>query len=323
RFFYEHIWYPWDIDEENCCYNRFLITSRFKVYQDLIGNGLPGSVSEEMSSLLKQGEKLVRLLTAAESSMDVDSETGVDQLDVVELMNWHKQLEQLKQQFDVLKDPVLRELSSYQRHLECRSVVNAGSVKGGAKVKVVLDCLEVQALDLLTQLPQLLKTLPQVDNNAKWSGFPTLQLALDTALQGDVIILLPGTHRLHNLGLISQGGTLCGLGSDVVIEGSSSVGDILLDVSGEITLRDMMVRTSEEQVGILHHKGNLGMEDVTIEGKGKTGLITLGASRSQLKGLHVKDCSYGLDIRSGAEVVLTGAEISHCEFGLQLEESAK
>ena len=49
-----------------------------------------------------------------------------------------------------------------------------------------------------------------MSENSLVRSFPTLQLALDTARTGDVIIIMPGTHVINNLAALAHGGTLYG-----------------------------------------------------------------------------------------------------------------
>lgn len=67
------------------------------------------------------------------------------------------------------------------------------------------------------------------------------------------------TNYLHHI--------YTGLGDNVVIEGNEATGDVLIDTNGDFLLQNLTIRPSKGQVGIAHHKGNIKLIDIHLEGK--------------------------------------------------------
>ncbi|KAK7063167.1 hypothetical protein SK128_026172 [Halocaridina rubra] len=319
RFFYNHIWQAWDMEEENFCYDRYLIVSRLKLYQDIETGKIPSTIGTELRSIIRKGRDVQNEIERIEGD-DVDSD--MDQSEVMSLIQLHKQMEKLKSRFELLQQPVLRELSNHYPPIErCWSV--SGCKGSLSKVKIVVDCLSLGELGQLSQLPDLLKSLPEVQNDTACQSFPTLQLALDTAVPGDVVVVLPGSHILQHIGLISTRGALIGLGENIIIEGTKDAGDVLIDVSGDFILQNVTLRPTAQQIAMVHHEGTLQLKKVVIEG-GLSGVVGLGKSNTVIKDVKIQDCTdKGVDFREGAIAFIKNSHFAECGIGMHLEEDSK
>lgn len=60
---------------------------------------------------------------------------------------------------------------------------------------------------------------------------------------------------------------ISGLGEDVVVEGSSENGDVLMDITGKFTIQNVTLKPAPGQIGIVVHSGLTTMQKVTIMGK--------------------------------------------------------
>lgn len=323
RFFFEHIWRAWDLEEENICYTGSLIAARFKLYQDIENGIIPAAVASELRSLVKKAlsvrQEIERVEAIAEGE---DPDSDIDQRDVVQLIKLHQQMEKLRSRYDSLQDPVLRMLSRDQQDIEWFECQDRR--KKGSPVKIIVDSLNCNELALeMSKLPDLIKSLKKVPEDIACQSFPTLQLALDESMKGDIIVLLNGTHSLQHLGLISYGGIIDGLGDNVVIEGNEATGDVLIDTNGDFLLQNLTIRPSKGQVGIAHHKGNIKLIDIHLEG-GRDGVLGIGSTESHIERTVVHACSgTGMIFREGTHVSLSSCIITKCHVGLQFEEQAK
>ncbi|XP_042876270.1 protein nessun dorma-like [Penaeus japonicus] len=323
RFFYEYIWRAWDLEEENICYTSSLVAARFKLYQDIENGIIPKAVASELRSLVKKALLVRQEIERVEALTEgEDPDSDVDQRDVIQLIKLHQQMEKLRSRYDSLQDPVLRMLSRDQQDiewLECH-----GRRKNGSPIKIVVDSLTCCELaHEMTKLPDLIKSLKKVPEETACQSFPTLQLALDESMKGDIIVLCNGTHSLQHLGLMSYGGIIAGLGDNVAIEGSESTGDVLIDANGDLVLQNLIIRPSEGQVGIAHHEGNLKLRDIRIEG-GKDGVLGIGSTEYVIERTIVHGCNnVGMVFRESTCVSLLDCTVTKCDVGLQFEEQAK
>ncbi|KAG0724121.1 SHC SH2 domain-binding protein 1 B [Chionoecetes opilio] len=262
KFFYEHIWQPWDSEEENIRYDQSLITSRLKLYQDIQAARIPTAVGACLKAIIRDAnsaEKKIQHIESKSEEKGMDYE--MDQKDVAQLFKLHKQLEKLKSQFYMLKDPILREIAVHPSQEEETNIQGPH-----AKMKVVAHALTtVQMMKHMAMLSDLITSLPQVTDEDLWQTHTTLQNAINGAHEGDVIILLPGQHTLYQLGyLFAKCGALVGLGEGVVVEGNSENGDVLMDITGNFTIQNITLKPAPNQIGIVQHSGLTTLEKVTL-----------------------------------------------------------
>lgn len=59
---------------------------------------------------------------------------------------------------------------------------------------------------------------------------------------------------------------ISGLGEGVVVEGSSENGDVLMDVTGNFTIQNIVLKPAPGQIGVVVHSGLTTMQAVTIMG---------------------------------------------------------
>uniref|UniRef100_A0A0P4WBM9 Uncharacterized protein n=2 Tax=Scylla olivacea TaxID=85551 RepID=A0A0P4WBM9_SCYOL len=321
KFFYEHIWQPWDLEEENVYFDQSLITSRLKLYQDIQAGRIPTAVVAGLKAIIRKANHALKKIQHIESrNEEQGADFEMDQKDVAQLFKLHKQLEKLKAQFDMMKDPILREISVYPSQEE------EMDTKGPhAKVKVVANALPaVQMMEHLAMLPDLIESLSQVTKEDLCQTHSSLQSAINEAQEGDVVILLPGQHTLSQLGyLFAKGGALLGLGEGIVVEGNSKNGDVLMDITGNFHIQNITLKPAPGQIGIVQHSGLTTMEKVTITG-GKWGLLGLGNTQYCVNQVSVQNCSAGgMDFRDGAVARISTTSIKNCKTGIQIEGGAK
>ncbi|XP_068237774.1 protein nessun dorma [Palaemon carinicauda] len=319
RFFYNHIWQAWDLEEESCCYDEHLVTRRLALYRDIETGRIPSSVASELRQLVKIANVVQKEIEATER---LGGEDEVDEEKVSILIHLHKTLENLKARFDLIQEPVLRELSTSSQPIEC-SWAAACQRTNLAKVLIVMDCLSVDALADMSFLPELLKTLTQVPKDALCQSYPSLQVALNAARKHDVIVLFPGVHLLQYIGLLSGGGSLIGLGTGVIIEGRKNSGDVLIDITGDFFLQNVILKPLPNQIGIVHHQGNLDLKKVEIQG-GVTGIIGLGKTNTKIENSIVKESTQkGVDFRESATADISRTSFVGCGIGIEVEEDSK
>ncbi|XP_076045407.1 SHC binding and spindle associated nessun dorma [Oratosquilla oratoria] len=315
RFFYSYIWRPWDALEDQCNYDNYTLTQRINLYYDTKNGAIPSHVSAEMWQIIRKAKEIGKQIQTVELASGVESDVkDVSENFVRELIQLHKQMNQLKDRFEILADPVTRYLSAHEPLMKPE-----GGAKG--KVKVVMDCVKVEDMLLISsRLPEFLQNIPQVPEGAQVQGFPTLQHAIDASCKDDVVVLMSGTHKLQNLGNMSQGGTFIGMGEDVVLMGSIENGDVMLDLIGkEFYFYNLTLRPTQDQVGLILHQGSVQLKNCLLEG-GKGGIVLLGDSQAEITGCTIKLCKCGFDARGKSQAKLSQTNILSCSSALTVEE---
>ncbi|KAF2367328.1 Pectin lyase fold/virulence factor [Trinorchestia longiramus] len=279
-------------------------------------------------------------------------ETG----DIQRLIQLHDKFDALKEHFDKLSNPIMRELST-QRSAELSMTRSSSGydslscVPAGAtnRVWLVGHCASVLLLQqLLQQLPDLVaQHYPQ---SVEWSVVlqSCLQPALDHSTGGDVVLLLPGTHLLHGLGALSvAGGAIHGMGEGVIITGGLEAGDVMMHVgidsrlktqteTAGLCLRNITLKPMAHQAAVLVHSSALLLERCNVRGESlvtkQTATVLNYERASGQTAIDKSDGKYEQFI--SRIVVCAGDEgssrkgfckmcdchIAHCEVGVDVRE---
>ena len=130
---------------------------------------------------------------------------------------------------------------------------------------------------------------------------------MDAAVSGDVVVLLPGRHTIHHLGLLTYSGVLLGLrgleGADAVeVEGSE--GDVLLDCNGDVTVIGVVLLPQAPQTAVVAHTGTLRLSGCVVQG-GKGGVWGMCDAAIHMEYSRIEGCSgKGVNLRQGTSTVL-------------------
>ena len=162
--------------------------------------------------------------------------------------------------------------------------------------------------------------------------FPTIQAAIDAAIEGDTILIAPGVYREHLV--IAKSLTLQGAGPNVILEGESSEFELFMEEptqpSGGVRLiarlgwqapiqgRIPMVAKTVRQPAIVVQAGQVQIRSLQIRPQGWQ------AALEQLEGIPSlpNPLRAGVVIERGAEAFIEHVIIRHAHYGVVVRRGA-
>lgn len=319
RFFYKHIWRPWDAESQVDDWPDTVLKNRIQLAFDLASKSGHWGVARQLETLASEARDTVNELTDLEATAgELVSDEELDE----ELAGRFSQLflrkAEIKKEAELLEDPYLRQFvrtgKQHQRRTERRNtdpgvllVWNSGSVQ---------EMVDVTA------------RLIQDGGSTQLHVVPSLQHAVDISVSKDRIVFAHhGVHLLESLRDLSRGGKLEGSTAININELMSSkhqltssknqltnsklaekafvicpegVTDVFLDISGDFEINNIVLDLpSSLNIGIIVRNGKLTLNNTLIQG-----------------------CGVGIKLLAGAEVVLTGSGIVDCTTAILQDSSS-
>ncbi|KAH8377499.1 hypothetical protein KR093_005754 [Drosophila rubida] len=249
RFFYSHVWMPWDKDYDNDRdWVQMHLHARIQLACDLSKNRLPRPLALHMRTLLMESRYIQQRLEYLELDLS-DAEDGESDdeavelndngsdpprkqpkpgspkansnlnkslLPVTDLMCLHLRLAIIRSEFEILENPEMRraysELQSnvLKRHLLQRNSSSIGHLPEQAERSPMCHLVTVPG-ELQTQIDLLTLAKQQVPPNKQVQLGNTLQDVLSISQTLDDILLSPGEHTIKFLEHLNDNGSIKGL----------------------------------------------------------------------------------------------------------------
>ncbi|KAJ4429667.1 hypothetical protein ANN_21868 [Periplaneta americana] len=105
RFFYNHLWWPWDCDDASEDWPSTHLEARLQLFYDMQSGAVLHETGQRIRSLLHEARKIEESMKSAQSENDSDE---VDGNTVLELMKLDTQRENIKREVEILENPLLR-----------------------------------------------------------------------------------------------------------------------------------------------------------------------------------------------------------------------
>ncbi|CAH2324297.1 SHC SH2 domain-binding 1 [Pelobates cultripes] len=325
RFFYQHVWRPWDEEEEDhmdyfvrCC------EPRLRFHYDVLEDRIPSGLVSEYRKILSECEEVYMQfnnLRNALSYKDSDSDSELDNVSMVEGMKMDEKMENLKRKLKLIENPLLRYLFCYQRNSGSYNVKSKGPRPGGGRViHVVSTTMSVSTLQCLTED----RLRPEAGSQNIELQFHSDPLeAVNTCYEGDLIIVCPGRYVVYGLINIADSIELEGYGlpDDIVIE-KMGKGDSFVDCTGaHVKISNVKFVQHEGVEGIITvHSGKMELDNCVLQCE------TAGVTVKKSAELLMKYCDLygakgaGLEIFPGSVCTLIGNGIHHCRDGILIKD---
>ncbi|KAM4720793.1 SHC SH2 domain-binding protein 1 [Rhinophrynus dorsalis] len=325
RFFYQHIWRPWDEEEEDH-FDYFVrcVEPRLRLHYDILEDRVPSGLVVECRKLLSQCEEVYLQFTNLRNNLsnkDSDSESELDNVSMVEGMKMDSELENLKRKLKLIENPLLRYLFCYQRNSGSYSSKAKGPrATGGKVIHVVSTTMTVSTLQCLTRE----RLEPESCNKELEIQFHRDPLeAVNACYDGDIVIICPGHYVVYGLISITDSIELEGYGlpDDIVIE-KRGKGDNFVDCSGAcIKISNVKFVQHDAVEGIISiHSGKTELDNCVLQCE------TTGVTVKKSAELSMNYCDLygakgaGLEIFPGSNCSLIGNGIHHCRDGILIKD---
>ena len=148
----------------------------------------------------------------------------------------------------------------------------------------------------------------------------TLQDAIDTCVEGDVIVICPGEHILHDTGDLNTCLNIFGVGENKKNKLILDCGydyEILVDGSGSIlNFENLTVSSKIKQNGILVKNGAKAVFQQCIMTNFKQTIEVRNQSSCFMKWSEVSYCVSAISVEENGHFESTGGLIENCEVGI-------
>ncbi|KAM9832269.1 SHC SH2 domain-binding protein 1 [Neosynchiropus ocellatus] len=326
RFFYKHIWRPWDEEDEDDDFDYFVrcVEPRLRLYYDILEDRVPTGLVSEYQGLLKDCTKCFQQFSVLRSGLSSDSESELDNVSMVEGLELFNQHETLKRKLYIIENPLLRYVLAYKGNSPALCVQSRGKRESGIKMVHVVcaSCNPQQLQSLLND--RLLPHCSADDTEIQFHRDPVS--AVDSCHEGDMVIVLPGVYRVTSSMFLPDSITVEGFGlpDDVVIE-KKNKGDSFVESTGaDVRLSNIKFIQHDAIEGILNVRlGALSMENCVLQCN-TTGVVLRSSAHLTMNMCDLYGSKgAGVEIYPGSRCKLVGNGIHHCKDGILIKDFAE
>lgn len=326
RFFYNNLWMPWDIDEEETVdWLSKNLEIRLRLFYDIKMGVIPRNTAEHLRSLLTEAKDLQAKRERLEEEMsdeeDIDVDFSPDHKNginegVQSLMNLHIRMTHIKSEVEILENPVLRAVLLRQKKVESDDMEEDQTLQKWLIFKSGSSADEY--IDFLKEVKEFYPP------ETKFKTSTTVQNALENANPKDIIIIFPGQHNVRSVCALEEGGTIKSLEkNNTRTELIGTNENIMLDFSGEnIILENLTINSSSSQCGILVRKGHLKLENCSLIGNGESsiqqGIIVLPDAELHMENCNISGFATGIVANTNSKINLQNVNVSEVEIGVKM-----
>ncbi|KAL3282771.1 hypothetical protein HHI36_005938 [Cryptolaemus montrouzieri] len=318
RFFFTHLFMPWDIEDDESDWKTKHLESRLRLYYDMKNGVIPKVTSERLNSLLTEARRLQHKKEILEEEFDdsvIDDISNHSHVDY--LTDLHLRLLEIKSEVEILENPLLRK-AVIRRQLQHISVNNDPK-----EPKIWL----IHENSLLENYITFLEQVKMLYPNDIVTVQPNLSLALENSSQNDSFVLSNGRYDMNIVGALEMGGTLKGIGSNDKTILVSTLEDILFDFQADQALvENVTIDASRSQCAAVIRRGKVTFSNCKIFGDGQSsthqGIIVLAGSELELKNCEIYGLCTAVVGNSGSKIYLRNTEIHDVHFGLKIYDNS-
>uniref|UniRef100_A0A1S4HDJ6 NosD domain-containing protein n=1 Tax=Anopheles gambiae TaxID=7165 RepID=A0A1S4HDJ6_ANOGA len=334
RFFYQHLWMPWDTDtEDEQNWIEKHLESRIRFCHDLKNKTMSRQLSSHALALLAEARYVQRKREFIEQELseedgqeeeEEDNDTSIlKDSRSGELLQLNLRLNTIKNEINVLENPVWRSVFEKVRF-------GAGKSKGNSAMAYIVT----QAVPMDEQLTYLQSAKEMMDPKIAVKMCDSLQHALDHCSPDSAIYLPPGTRQdIKFLEYLNSGGSFRGVSSASFVDDfeqacklnptivSKNDDSVLLTIDGDFTLENVRLDCSNVRTGVVIKKGNIVFRNCCFTGdptsSTKQGIVIFGNCTITFDRCLIKEFSSGIYSNHDCTINLIGSTISHCMTGLE------
>lgn len=336
RFFYQHVWMPWDNDEDDdgSDWAEKNLYDRVKFYYDVKKRVMSKRLVSHVMALLAEANYVQKKRELLEMEVDEEEENGSDDETEPEnkrankLVELHLRLNVIKNEMKILEDPTLRD--AFEK-------VRFGSPAEKQTNEEASIVVHTGTMDQHIKYLQEAKSI--VGNSKTVRICDSLQGALEKCAASNELYLPPGRHEIKFLEYLNGGGLLkavstvrfadaCKAGQLHVIEDAAAVvcskddDSVLLTVDGDYCFENVMLDCINVRTGVLIKQGNVIFKNCFLIGDAtsstKQGIVVFGNSKITLQNCVLKDFSTGIYTNENCQICLRDSIVLECTRGIEI-----
>ncbi|XP_058124090.1 protein nessun dorma [Anopheles ziemanni] len=340
RFFYQHLWMPWDVDiEDDHSWVAKHLDTRIRFSYDLKNKTMSRQLSSHALALLAESRYIQRkreLLELEIGEEDQDDEDDADNETSLmadnragELLQLNLRLNTIKNEISILENPVMRSVFEKLRF---------GNEKGKESTRMAYIVTQAGTID--EQLRYLADAKAMMDQKMLVKMCDSLQHALDHCSPDSVVYLPPGTRQdIKFLEYLNNDGSFRGVSDSLFIGdfdeasktnpiiASKDDDSVLLTIDGDFTLENIKLDCSNVRTGVVIKKGNVTFRNCCFTGdpssSTKQGIVIFGNCNITFDRCLIKEFATGIYSNHDCTISLLDTTISHCMTGLEMLDQCR
>uniref|UniRef100_A0A182SXK5 Right handed beta helix domain-containing protein n=1 Tax=Anopheles maculatus TaxID=74869 RepID=A0A182SXK5_9DIPT len=337
RFFYQHLWMPWDNDAEDEHHSWIdkHLESRIRFAHDLKNKTMSRQLSSHALALLAEARYIQRKRDfieheLSEEEQELEAEEEDNETSILkdnrssELLQLNLRLNTIKNEITILENPVMR--SVFEK-------VRFGGV-GKSKGTTPMSYIVTRAVPIEEQLTYLQSAKELMDAKISVKMCDSLQHALDHCSPDSAIYLPPATRQdIKFLEYLNSGGSFRGVSDVSFVEDydqatrmnpaivSKNDDSVLLTIDGDFTLENVRLDCSNVRTGVVIKQGNIIFRNCCFTGdpssSTKQGIVIFGNCTITFDRCVIREFSTGIYSNHDCTINLLNTTISHCMTGLE------
>ncbi|KAG9261192.1 SHC SH2 domain-binding protein 1 [Astyanax mexicanus] len=321
RFFYKHIWRPWDEDEDDE-FDYFVrcVEPRLRMYYDILEERVAPGLVEEYRSVLDRCSQKFREFSSLRNVLSSEPDSELNNVSMVEGLRMCEQMEALKRKLLIIENPLLRYVLGHRMNCGQQSCSAKGERAGGGRVvHVVSSSSTVQLLHgLMTE--KLLPLYSGREYEVQFHSDPSV--AVSSCYEGDVVIICPGHYTITNPISIADSIQVEGYGlpDEIVIEKKNKGNTFVESSAASAKISNLKFIQHDAIEGIMCvRQGKVEMENCVFQCE-TAGVIVRSSAQ-----LIMNMCDLygsqgaGVEIYPGSVCSLVGNGIHHCKEGILIK----
>ncbi|KAK3910665.1 Protein nessun dorma [Frankliniella fusca] len=322
RFFYNHIWCPWDIEDgDTGDWSNKYLESRLQLFFEMNNGVIPPKVADKMHQkkemarcLYERKQEIEELLHKTEGDVDAENISSTLSEKTYELMQLHLQVNPLITELQLFENPSMRKLiikKFFEEEEKSENNSTAIIVWNGGLV------------DSFINYAKICKEVLDADTHSVCAS--SLESAFDLALSGNTIMLPEGLHHV-NLILEFNLSIIGGVNSTPEIAAKKSNNFLFNVRNAQIKFSNLKLSANIVANVLQLLKGSsVEMRNCVItDGGSKDGrgiVVNSGASilldGCKFYGLHVALCCL-----NGSQVNIRNTSFENCAYGIEVYENS-
>ncbi|XP_068113681.1 SHC SH2 domain-binding protein 1 isoform X2 [Hyperolius riggenbachi] len=323
RFFYQHIWRPWDEEEEDYFdYFTRCAEPRLRLHYDILEERIPSELVSEYHTILTRCSEVFSEFNNLRNALSNSGcESDLDDRSMMEGMKMDGEMENLKRKLKLIENPLLRYLFCCQRSPGRYSLKRKGPrPEGGRVIQVVSTSVTIETLMCLTRD----RLEPESSNPKQEIQFHRDVLeAVNACYDGDLVLICPGHYFVYSQICIADSIQIEGYGmpDDIIIE-KKGKGDKFVECSGpDVKLSNIKLIQHNAVEGIVSILGGRTQLENCVFQCDTTGITVKKSAELVMKYCDLYGAKgAGLEIYPGSNCSLTDNGIHHCRDGILIKD---
>ncbi|XP_054262874.1 protein nessun dorma-like [Macrosteles quadrilineatus] len=299
RFFYNHLWMPWDEDYDD---SESWVTShlegRLYLQYELMERKVPNEVAYNVCKLISKGRNVLKEIEDIQEQLSDESEGFPTKL--LALTELHNQMTHMQTQFGVFEKPEL--LKAYIQRALVNEKTRWENENGDSVVYLVLESSTPEQLIRIAKMTSEFKIVRM---------FQLLQEALLKTPADASVWVGQGEHPVEELGNFGDGGSIKGVEPGAVLTETPENPKFLNLLTGCLRLTNLTVRMNYVWNILKVRPGTeCILQDVTVEGASVTDAVDVfPGGKLVANNCHFRNCRIAIVCDTNSTIAL-----SNCTF---------